>query len=445
MNLAELSLKTRVFIWSTVMGVLTVAIGLFAIATGRAMLEASHANLVENVSSLKYAEELEITLLDQKGYVSSYLLDGDPDWLAKLEEKKQTFEHWLDKAKAVGFTEREQVVIRQIRVLYNQFDQRRKKVIALGRQGRVPEAAQLLLRGGPNLMEELYQLCEELLFINEGLIAASERSNEHKLAWLEGVVWGSNVIAVLLGLLGGWLVARSVTQRLVQSEKLAALGQMAGLVAHEVRNPLTAINMRVHSLHEEAALSSSAQDDVRVIREEIERLERIVQSFLKLARLPQPRLQLVDIREPIERAVVVLRPIFERQGTRLEQSLVVPSPQVRVDAEQIQQVLVNLLLNATQAMPDGGTLRITTECVGDRWRQQLQLLIEDSGLGIAPSLRRQLFDPFVTTKADGVGLGLSLAKRIIETHGGLITLANRRQGGTTVRIVLPLEAVEIPA
>jgi len=296
-----------------------------------------------------------------------------------------------------------------------------------------------LLNRVRELVDQLYEACEELLFFNEQLIAESQKKSQQKLVWFQGVLWSSIAVAIFLGLLGGWMVSRGMTKRLVQSEKLASLGHMAGLVAHEVRNPLTAIKMRVHSLQEELATSISSKDDVEVIRQEIERLERIVQNFLDLVRLPEPKLQALSLHEVATRAIELLRPNCEEYTIRVSIHWPETLPSIRGDAEQLEQVFVNLLLNAIQAMPEGGAIDMTASWIKGRTETDgsIEVTVSDTGPGIPKALRDKIFDPFFTTKTNGIGLGLSLAKKVVEQHQGVIEVRDGGGGGTTVTIRLP--------
>ncbi len=432
---------------SLLLGVLVMAIGLLAIEISRTMAQSSRAILSENVSSLKAAEELEIALLDQKGIATNYLLDGDAQWLEILEAKRQKFSEWFTRATEVAQTEPEQHILSRIGELYREEDRLRYEAILLDQQGKSAEAQRLLYHTR-QLVDALYDTCEELLFVNEQLIAESMARSQRKVAWLHAVLWGSIVAAILLGLVGGWLVSLAVTKRLAQSEKLATLGEMAGLVAHEVRNPLTAISLRVHSLQDEGPLSASGREDLEVIRQEIERLERIVRNFLDLVKLPQPRLQPIAINEAVGQALLLLRPTLERRAVQVHTQLTEVLPPILADPEQLKQVLLNLLLNSAQAMPEGGTIGIATALEQGRASSgtHVTLSISDTGSGIAPEVREKIFEPFFTTRANGTGLGLSLAKKIIELHQGGIAVREDHGPGTTVTIHLPASRPEpVPA
>jgi len=439
------SLNVKVLTSSFVIGALIVTVGLLAVHMSLTLQRSSRAILAENVSSLKAAEELEIALLDQKGIVGSYLLNGEARWLRLLEEKRQKFTEWFAKAKDVAITQHERDILQQIGTRYQEYDRLRYQAIWLYQQGHRLAAQQLLLNRVKESVDQLYQDCEELLFVNEQLIVESQRTSERKLAWFQGVLWSCITLAIFLGLLAGWLVSKGVARQLVQAEKLASLGQMAGLVAHEVRNPLTAIKMRVHSLQHELEASVSSQDDIEVIRQEIERLERIVNNFLQLAKQPEPKPQRISITETVTRALNVLEPSLEEHGIQVETRYAEPLPVVQADAEQLEQVILNLLLNAVQAMPEGGTIRIAAEWLRGRHETggQVEITVSDTGPGIPPDLREKAFDPFFTTKADGSGLGLPLVKKIVELHHGSITIQPDKGAGTTMTIRLPAGKPEV--
>ncbi len=433
------TINTAMLIGSLAIGLLITATAWLALETTRTIQQSTRVILAENVSSLKASEELEIALLDQKGIVSNYLLDGDERRLAPLEEKRRTFEEWFTRARQVAFTEREQQVLERIRSLYQEYDRLRSQVITLHQTGHPFEARQLLLNDLKRLMDQLHQACEELLYVNEQLIIQSQQRSEHHVHWMQWVVWGGIAAAMVLGLLGGGLFARGVTRRLVRAEQLATLGEMAGLVAHEVRNPLTAIKMRAHALEEEAAYPGVGQDDLRVIRQEVERLERIVQNCLDLAKLPEPRLMPVQLNDVIATSLRVVQPALQQQAIQVEARLDRSLPTVQGDAEQLQQVFLNLMRNAAQAMRERGVIRIATRPVAVARADggQVEVIISDTGPGIPDALRRKVFDPFFTTKADGIGLGLALAKKIVDQHHGSIAFARGEDVGATVAIRLP--------
>jgi two-component system sensor histidine kinase HydH len=228
----------------------------------------------------------------------------------------------------------------------------------------------------------------------------------------------------------------------LRAEQLSAVGQLAAGVAHEVRNPLTGIKLVI-----EAALRSRnprplTPDDVRMIHREIARLEQTVQGFLDFARLPPPRRASWDLREVIRQACDLVRARAGQQQVRLECDLPEQPVLACVDKGQLVTVLVNLFLNALDAMPQGGRLEVQLSQPED---EGVRLSVSDTGTGIPAEFVGRLFTPFATTKATGTGLGLSISRRILEEHGGTITAGNRPGGGACFTITLPEEnAVSAP-
>jgi PAS domain S-box-containing protein len=240
-------------------------------------------------------------------------------------------------------------------------------------------------------------------------------------------------------------VIRDITERkklqqlqrdrdLLRTEQLVAIGQVAAGVAHELRNPLTSIKGLVQVNRKEAEARGLPAEDLRVIEHEIRRMERTLQTFLDFARPPKPERRDVDL------AVVVGR-VFSLVGGRASKQQVqlcfMPPPQpvtLELDEDQMQQLVLNLTLNALDAMPRGGTLRAELSQTAD---QHIQLCVTDSGPGIAAELLPRIFDPFVSSKETGLGLGLAVSRRIAEDHGGTLEASNHPEKGACFALRLP--------
>ena len=228
---------------------------------------------------------------------------------------------------------------------------------------------------------------------------------------------------------------RKTEAQLIRSEKLAALGQLAAGIAHEIRNPLTSINILIHSLTENFPPESARREDLQVIEEEIRRINEIVDQFLRFARPAPPRLQKADAFSIFEETLQLLRPQMEKHRIIVQKEFQVLRP-ISMDREQMKQVILNLLLNAVQAMPNGGRLTLRGQVLEDGlW---VTLSIRDSGIGIPSEDMNKLFDPFFSTKEGGVGLGLSIAHRIIDQHHGKIEVESAPGKGTLLTVWLPI-------
>jgi len=235
--------------------------------------------LAESVSSLKLTAELELALFDQKGLVSNYLLDGSDHWLELLEQKRRYFEGLMQSALDLALADQGQSEVQRIAQLYGEYDSFRRQIVELARQGDKKEAIRQQLTIVTGRVTEIHQACQLLLLVHQNRMAQSERENQRRLSRLQWGVWSSLAAALLLGSLAGFLINKSMTHWIVRAGKLAVLAETAGYVAHEVRNPLTAIKIRLHTLRQHLPGFPAGTEDVDVIAEEIERVERIVHDF----------------------------------------------------------------------------------------------------------------------------------------------------------------------
>ena len=224
--------------------------------------------------------------------------------------------------------------------------------------------------------------------------------------------------------------------QLIRSGKLAALGQLAAGIAHEIRNPLTSINILIHSLRQNISSGESRSEDFKVIEEEIHRINEIVDQFLRFAKPAPPHLERTEVTSIFEEILQLLRPQMEKLRISVEKDFR-SVPLITIDKEQMKQVILNLLMNSIQAMPEGGQFRLEGEVSKDG--QWVELSIRDSGVGIPPEDMDKLFDPFFSTKEGGIGLGLSIAHRIIDQHHGKIEVTSNPNEGTIFTVYLPID------
>ena len=230
----------------------------------------------------------------------------------------------------------------------------------------------------------------------------------------------------------------SQQREMMRAGHLAVAGQLAAGVAHEVRNPLATIKVLVEGALRARNAAPISREELTVIHGEIARLERIVQDYLDFARPPALNRCLGDLREVVDQAAALLEANARRQAVRLAIDYPEQPVWAKVDHDQVRAVLVNLLLNAMEAMPRGGDLNVGLVAKG----QEVELTVTDTGSGFPPDILKRLFTPFASGKPTGTGLGLCISKRIVEYHDGRITARNRAEGGAIVALTLPIARPE---
>ncbi|MBI4859857.1 MAG: hypothetical protein HY815_06285 [Candidatus Riflebacteria bacterium] len=224
--------------------------------------------------------------------------------------------------------------------------------------------------------------------------------------------------------------------------RMAYVGTLASGLVHEIRNPLNGINLNLAVLEEELGEGGDARTAAALsrilgrIRPNLAHLENISTEFLMFAKPPKLALVATSLNDVVTETAQFLRPQCEASRVSLELSLDPQLPRTLLDREKVRQVLLNLAVNAIQASPKGGTLTFATARAG----KDVELSVRDTGSGIAPEARKKLFSLFFSTKEHGVGLGLPIVKRLVEDHGGEITVESVPGAGTTMRIRLPVRA-----
>lgn len=217
---------------------------------------------------------------------------------------------------------------------------------------------------------------------------------------------------------------RQTIGQLLQAERLSSLAEIASGVVHEVRNPLGAIKGAVEILEDEIDKDSPRREFARIAKVEVERIDKLVQEFLRFARPPVLSKTRSDLNDVVDSAIQLLDQQAASANITIKHELATGLPALEIDREQIMQVLLNLLINSIEAMPDGGTITVRTQ----QERKGVGIEIEDTGGGIAPDVIDYIFDPFFTTKDKGSGLGLSVAHKIVAQHNGKLIAENTDQG-----------------
>jgi signal transduction histidine kinase len=402
------------------------------------------------IESFRIADYLQASVLELNATLLRFVLGRDPSDWQKFSLKSEKLALWLGQQRPSTPREREELTrIRsdleayrtEAQTIAARNDIRRGDVSAIPSQ--IEKASQKLLRLG-------YGLASAHRAAAAQLVDASQKS----LTLLQQVTFTALVLLMVVSAWAITIVYREMIAplrlKLVESratierqEKLASLGVLAAGVAHEIRNPLTAIKARLFTLRKAVGETSTALEDAQVIEREINRLERIVRDVLLFARPAEPKYQTIS-------AMALVREVGDLMRSQLEKANItftIKNPvdaKIRGDPDQLKQVLLNLIRNAAESIGEHGeiTLCLRTESasLGRRPIDAAILEVEDSGRGISTEVQKRLFDPFFTTKPAGTGLGLSIAARIVEQHGGTLHYKTEVGRGTTFGIVLPLNS-----
>jgi two-component system NtrC family sensor kinase len=233
---------------------------------------------------------------------------------------------------------------------------------------------------------------------------------------------------------------KKIHSQLYRSDKLASLGKLAAGVAHEINNPLTGILTNASLLVEDIAADDPRHADVEIIVKETIRCREIVKRLLDFAKQTKPQKRPTNINTLVETIILLVRNQTSFRGVEIVKNLAPELPETLVDMDQIQQVLINIILNAAEAMTNGGTLHISSEGAHDG--ESVLVKFADSGPGISEEIRERIFDPFFTTKEHGTGLGLSISYGIVELHGGSISVESTPGKGSTFTVQLPTRGAE---
>jgi signal transduction histidine kinase len=439
-----------------------------------------------DISALLAAQGLESSLVMQKGYATYYFLSRDPSWLEKLETHNQKFQEWLDRARESSYLDRSRGVLNRIESAYLQYAHYRDEVLALYKAGRSEEGRKLHWEVRQQFLD-LYDLCEQYKRLHEEKMLRDSKAFQNKGRMVTWMAWIAAPASVVLGLLLAWVLLKQVLEpirrlaagdvrlgvgpvglrdevqalqsrmhglmedmdqthsqlkesqeHLKQTEKLALVGKLAAGVAHSIRNPLTSVKMRLFSLERSLDLDAIQKEDFEVISEEIRHLDTIIRNFLEFSRPPKLKTQRVSPSEVVDMTLQLLHHRLDSAGVEVRILRKTPLPAMEIDPERLKEALINIVMNACDAMTAGGELRIAEEMgIMEPQGEVAMLRISDSGPGIPDEISDEVFQPFFSTKEEGTGLGLAIAKRIMEEHGGWLHLTRSEGGGATFVLVIP--------
>ncbi len=232
-------------------------------------------------------------------------------------------------------------------------------------------------------------------------------------------------------------------EQLRRAERLSTMGELAAGIAHEIRNPLASIKGTAEILLDAATPDPKREEFMKLMLNEVNRLNSVVTNFLGLARFQRLNRESASISDILWRMLHIMDLQLGRKNIAARAHFAPDLPELRLDVSQMEHAILNLLLNAVASMPNGGVLSLTTRLEKRNGADAVQVEITDTGVGIAPEHLSHIFDPFFTTKSDGTGLGLPIVKRILKAHGGAISISSEPGRGTRVTLTLPLNAEDM--
>jgi signal transduction histidine kinase len=413
--------------------------------------EELHARLnAVDSESFNFAEHFKDQLREVNTVRLRAEVDHDPATWDQFLKASQGLDDWFDQQSPILTTQSQKDALTEAKTVFADFLNTAKKMHSrLMTSGQQSEAAaELDIRTKSQRLSDIGQDIAKVHYQSRNQLLAHANVTLTRLRRL---------VLALLGLLFAFALALAAfvyrdmivplrvklveSQSLVErNEKLASLGMLAAGVAHEVRNPLTAIKAAVFMQQKKFRPGSPEHADAELVQREILRLERIVTEFLQFARPAEPQLVKTPANVPLKEVQTFLGPELARSNIKLVVEDVAPL-QIQADAEQIKQVLINLVQNAADSIEHDGTItlraRSDRKALSNGETNVVVLEVADTGKGIPPEVEKRLFDPFFTTKSSGTGLGLSIAACLVQKHGGALQYQTQLNHGTTFGIVLP--------
>jgi signal transduction histidine kinase len=440
-----------------------------------------------DLSAFHQAEALENTLMKQKGLVSYFILDGNPAWLHQQDGLRRDFLDQLAQIRAASETAIQGRILDEIEAEYEHYATKKRNVVELFRSGNPADGAVAHLDAHVHF-ESLMRLCERFKQFHTDRIQSAKTDSHSQAQRLRVLALAAIFISAGLTLLLAFVFVyqileplRRLTQEadrsgesartedevktlsrrvrvllhnvdhtqseleksrtsLAQAEKMALVGKLAASMAHSIRNPFTSVQMRLFSLSRSLDLDDVQKEDLEVISSEIRHIDTIVQNFLEFSRPPKLKMQDSSPSSVVDAALRLLRYRLKSYEVTVSVNRPVPLPTGRIDTEQLREVVVNLIVNACEAMPPGGSIGIEERAdMHPLLGPTAVIVVRDNGPGIPAHLREKIFQPFFSTKEQGTGLGLSIAQRIITEHGGRLEVESSEGHGAAFIIILPCQ------
>jgi len=483
--LKNISLRHKIFLLLTALGAISFVGGMTTVYYSFQIQNLLTDLLNKNLFAFQASTAMETALMNQKGFVTYYYLEGNPEWLQQFDASRLLFKKRLQEAWATVQQGIPEELLREIEKRFDDYMRKKEQVIAFYQNNEREEGARfhreiraefekilaLCKRYGDFQISEIHRIRERksseaqklgyitLLAVTFSgslvilLILILSKQMFEPLATLLGSESDrteeqakENIVSALSNKVQG--LRRSADhfqheleksrEHLLHAEKLALVGKLAAGMAHSIRNPFTSVKMRLFSLYRALKLTPVQMEDFEVISQEIRHIDTIVQNFLEFSRPPKFSMQRISPSSIVDTTLLLLA--YRLKSYHVDVRLVRKTelPEVIADPEQIKEVLVNILINACEAMTGGGIIIVQEEVDRSMLPGHVRIKISDTGPGVPKEDQETIFQPFFTTKEEGTGLGLSIAKRIIDEHGGTLSVVSPENGGACFILSLPI-------
>ena len=438
-----------------------------------------------DMSTIQAAEQLVFAIGETRMELAEFLMTGDRAHLTAASRNQ--IERWLVETEKLVDDDDEIALVGRIRAGYQAFMAQWRKLPAAA---PVDETRKAIARlNADPAANNLLAPAKELLALEERLIRKSSNQNREMADRVAVGLWLLGICGAVAGLVAGFGIARGISHSIVnlympiraasgrleevigpvdiapargiahldeilrnmaehlgtvvdrlqqsqidvlRAEQMSALGQLAAGFAHELRNPLTSLKLLVQAAIETGPDAVLRGRDLAVVADETARLDRSLQIFLDFARPPGLVKRRTDVLQILNQTVELVSARAARQGVSIGSDFPPQPLAIEADPEQLRQVFLNLVLNSLDALPHGGAIRVTAS-----GEDGVTVTVADDGPGISAELANQIFDPYVSTKDTGLGLGLAICRRIVDAHGGRIAAANGPAGGAVFTVRLP--------
>ncbi len=486
----QLSLRRRILLLIASLAIINIAGSTITLWYSYKAQDLNYSMVDQDLTALIAAQNLETALVMQKGFLTYFFMTDSPEWLEKLKKHHEDFQIWLIQAREINQSTQGVKILNEIESRYIRFVFDREKVIELYKNGEKKEGASKHW----NVRNQFFKIIEltgQFKKVQEEKINSSSyslRNVSWKIKYMAGaaipcVIFLSILLTFFLlsqvlnpiqklaieadlkeipgGLENEIEALKSRVQHLimdigqthaklaesqehlVQSERLAMVGKLAAGVAHSVRNPLTSVKMRLFTLERSLSLTLEQKEDLDVISEEIRHIDTILRNFLEYARPPKLNCQLHSPSDVVDLTIQLLKHRIESYRVDINVERKEKLPKVMLDSDQLKEVLVNLIINSCEAMGENGRITIIEDKIqNDPYHQTAVIRVKDNGPGISPELKEKIFEPFFSSKEEGSGLGLSIAKRIMKEHGGELHAEFDEEPGATFTIIMPIKEYE---